>query len=1042
MALAKTSLAAYASWSADLTVYQLGAWYGMGDEVRLPYLNQTVAGVGSGFGAASAVGFVFSGFPGNTTELIHQRAKAGMGALDPMDEVDTVVGVWELPPGPPTPPYPRWEWVGLDEVTVALSGSISTLSAYKMRDAEPMPDFGDSGPDSPCHPLHLGMKYAWGSSDFTKAATCGAASASGGGNVLPPSWAASGGGTADLGFVAFSLGMEDEVLVNVTGLVARLSSCVVAGESVSFDGFAEEAFGLRVVGSGDSLSLYMDDPAGVPLYGAAVQASVYFPIIIDYDLKCYDWGQAYPGAQFAIPDQYGGYEVVAAPFAGQRVYGKASWDDPVRSRPWNVVVDLDPDWANAVYEAVDPNDLPCTIEESGLSCDPDDTLDSVTITRPETLAVQLPADAGGALPSGWSTASTGLSVTQDGQTTKVAVGTTASGGEITRDFETDYYERLDAPAALPDDYLDLLHAAGDDVWNWEQYKFLKVEWENDGPSQALTLTVGYSEVVVSDNHLTDSTRIGEFSYTRTEKTAAWTFDAAGPTGSVVLDLSYPDSPWLQHVDSLTLTGFTGDPGGSFEFRVMDIALTQWDPIDSTAVGQVGIKVVFPRPGDGGLPISYTAFTAHADGDRACRPPDQIAALCGEQGIDFVEYLRGAETGTILDYMRSATQFYNVLAVQEGFALAGGADLVNGGAGFDALFVDAGYDMLGQLYAGDFLERIDAGGDAGSWVAHDYESVLKVRPRVGTVYPASGVPLEVRVRKMLRGNLHGIVRDSGTFERVGADVEVKLWADGSVLQMCLTNHWSWAGFNADGGGRETSDLGLTAGAAAGAPGTTYSYVRNELRRWCPLEFAVAAGACPNMDFDFSGTLWRVVGARPGEEGAVGCAYLFPSVGVWVDVVAPFAGEVWSRPTVACWWNGWLSCVATRAADGTADVSISRDRGRSWEVFTSPELTAGLENVDHCVRNCVLYVVGWFAELEDVVVRASSDLAALTTDVLYTDGSPYETRKVCDAPGATGAAPIVTIERNGAGELWVCVGQLSGVVETYNCRAFFSGFGKKV
>ena len=142
-------------------------------------------------------------------------------------------------------------------LSVEPSFEMGPLYLYKVRDAEPMPEYED-GPSDPCHPLHLGMKYAWGGS-WTRTVASGMGSTVQTSGTTTPSWAASGGGTADLpgGGVLITLRCDAHLhaMDPVEGVVIRVDQVTWQGQEVSFDGVDEgPTNGCRMVGDGGALA--------------------------------------------------------------------------------------------------------------------------------------------------------------------------------------------------------------------------------------------------------------------------------------------------------------------------------------------------------------------------------------------------------------------------------------------------------------------------------------------------------------------------------------------------------------------------------------------------------------------------------------------------------------------------------------------------------------------------------------------------------------------------------------------------------------------
>jgi len=502
-------------------------------------------------------------------------------------------------------------------------------------------------------------------------------------------------------------------------------------------------------------------------------------------------------------------------------------------------------WAAANYENVDPTDLPCTIEESGLGCDPEVEWEGFAVRRSAAVGVQKPADAS-ALPSLWNPL-VDTRVEQGTIITEVYIQPGATAASVRRTLLEDYFRLYItstgiATYGLPGAYRNLKHQAESDVWNWENYKFLELSYTS-GHAQRIWLTVEYWANTVTDSHVTGGERVTDFlneNPSRTLQSVAFAIDIIQTEPSQIatayIDLAMPDLPELRHVYRLTLSGFENETESEWLFCIVDLRLVQRNPTSGAETGLTDAKITFARP-DGGLPISYTGFTATAEGDRCCRPPDQIHTLCGEAGLDFCERLTGSGSGTILDFMRTLPEWFTELNRQEGFSVSGAGDSPMpcqfGHSTYDAAFVDAdGNDMLGgTLYTGDVQEQIDT-------VIGTDPTVLPVLPRVGTVYLAAGTPITCKVIKRVHGSAHGLMHSGGV--RAGPDETVALWEQNTgLITTCLTDDWSRWAFKGKPGVRELLALGIS--TSEDAEPATWVQIYNELRVWAQ----AIPGGCPRV-----------------------------------------------------------------------------------------------------------------------------------------------------------------------------------------------------
>ncbi len=770
------------------------------------------------------------------------------------------VGQWDRET---TWPY-NWIYTGDETYTLSVAGALSPLYLFKMRDTEPMPDY-PNGPSSPCHPLHLGMKHAWGSPNYTASIDGELVSKSTSDLVMTPSWAASGGGTTDLPSLTVSVGLSASIWMDVTGEVARIENvkfvCCGVEYAVSFDGYYSSSGGCHCEGSGGALIFYIDNWSLIPLGGVAFSATIYPPIIVDFDLEGRDWGVEASGSagpyggtgqamQFDVPRNYPDPETesmvdqVSTHYVERRTYWNYSWKTGY-VRPWSLSPMVNSAWAAANYENVDPTDLPCTIEESGLGCDPEVEWEGFVVSRAAAVDVQKPSDAP-SLPSLWVGVEDAR-IEQGTIITSVYIQPGATNAIVQRTLREDYFRLFItatgiATYGLPGAYRYLKHLTGSDVWNWENYKFLELSYAS-GHAQRIWLTVEYWQNTVTDTHVTGGGRVTDFlndNPSRTLQSVSFPIDIIMTEPSEVatayIDLAMPGLPELRHIYRMTLSGFENETEAEWLFAIVDLRLVQRNPAEETETGLTDVKVVFPRP-DGGLPISYTGLTATAEGDRCCRPPDQIHTLCGEAGMDFVERLTGATSGIIMDYMRPLSDWFRELSRQEGWSVDGASSspmpCQYGHATYDAAFVDSdGNDMLGgSLYTGDVVECIDAEISADG-------TVLPVRPRVGRTYLAAGAPITCKVVKHIHGSAHGMMIAGGV--RAGADQLVALWEQNTgLITTCLTDDWSRWAFKGKPGVRELLALGIS--TSEDAEPATWVQIYNELRVWAQ----AIPGRCPRV-----------------------------------------------------------------------------------------------------------------------------------------------------------------------------------------------------
>jgi len=840
MGYAQTAIDAPGGFSGTLTIYQL-------DTASRPMsigVTATLTGPGGTVGLwveEVGVNAPPQGFPDYEVRLYGRAASGTM----PPPSTYRLLGTWDWNGLPP--PLTDWTWDGAATAEEAASGSQETLHLYKQRQVmDPLPN--DLA--SPCHPLHLEMHYAWGNVEgYTDQCGSSIVSDSVGGKTMTPS-----DGTRDLAALVVGLGIAQPDAA-VSGVVARWTNLRYLGESVDLSDFNYSADGVEVVGDGDTLTLSVTNWAQIPSGGAGSSATIYAPIIVYFDLIGYDWGiEATSGGggamEFDIPRNYPDPETgsmvdqVSSHYVERRTYWNYSWKTGY-VRPWSLSPMVNAAWAAANYENVDPTDLPCTIEESGLGCDPEVEWEGFAVRRSAAVGVQKPADAS-ALPSLWNPL-VDTRVEQGTIITEVYIQPGATAASVRRTLLEDYFRLYItstgiATYGLPGAYRNLKHQAESDVWNWENYKFLELSYTS-GHAQRIWLTVEYWANTVTDSHVTGGERVTDFlneNPSRTLQSVAFAIDIIQTEPSQIatayIDLAMPDLPELRHVYRLTLSGFENETESEWLFCIVDLRLVQRNPTSGAETGLTDAKITFARP-DGGLPISYTGFTATAEGDRCCRPPDQIHTLCGEAGLDFCERLTGSGSGTILDFMRTLPEWFTELNRQEGFSVSGAGDSPMpcqfGHSTYDAAFVDAdGNDMLGgTLYTGDVQEQIDT-------VIGTDPTVLPVLPRVGTVYLAAGTPITCKVIKRVHGSAHGLMHSGGV--RAGPDETVALWEQNTgLITTCLTDDWSRWAFKGKPGVRELLALGIS--TSEDAEPATWVQIYNELRVWAQ----AIPGGCPRV-----------------------------------------------------------------------------------------------------------------------------------------------------------------------------------------------------
>jgi len=836
MAFAKTIYSVTPQWSAECQFHNIAG--GNTPPVLVPHVPVTKIGFGYEFegGQVQYTSFLYS-----EGDNFGVGVLASIGALPGVYGTASMGGTWVRGS---SPPY-SYTYTGSSTFSVAASGLAGPFDLYKSRDTEPMPEYED-GPSSPCHPLHFGMKYCWGT-DGTYSVSVDASLCSDTTSHprMVPSWAGGGGGSTDLFPLFLDLGMTRTPLGAISGLVARITNVRFAwGDSYSyadFTGFDTTSVGLHCIGNGCSLELYCVTWSQVPLYGVGFSLAIYPPVIIEYNLKAKSWDKDYSGAQFTIPSNNTSASTmnVDAPYAERVSYWQNSWDT-ASQRVWTFSPRLNTEWMASASELVDPADWACTIEEHGLAFATSGESYGLYDwshfhpVRNMTCSVQWPWDSE-TMPSQWISVGGELGIDQVERVTKIDVGPHVSNAAIRRTLKDDYLSyRCTSDGAeeygLPQAYQYLRHSQGNDICCWEDYKYLKLTYYSEA-NATLTLTVRNNAVSMSDTHETSwedrkSAWLSSIVVTPEEHTFQVPIYVAG--GVTYIGLEDMIDRKLQHVYELELSGFSNTSETSWWlFEIRDLELVPYNPTQGTETGKVDCKVVYTRPDPGGLPISYEAWTTTAEGSRAARPPDQFRALCGEEGFAFVEPSRGSGTGIIMDHLKEISSVYQQINRLEGFSIDDHGQWASTASEYMGAFVDSSAsDMLGgSLYFSDIAECVDR--QISSSV-----TTFPVRPRVGTLYAAAGFPLPCQVVKILQGNIHGIAR-SGWMRRASASVYLfqrDLEGSMSRVETCITDDWGRFHFLGKRGAQELFDAGVSAVDSASCVTTWYTDIVNELRHW--------------------------------------------------------------------------------------------------------------------------------------------------------------------------------------------------------------------
>ena len=957
MGLAKTDRSGAVGLSGTATLSQVNAWAAIqtGNVSYGPAAALIIIGGGQ---AAAASWYMYQttldGAP-NYWARAYCLATANHGGIGGGTTAEDTFGTYINMP-------PLWTWTKTSD---AYDGSVyrDALHLYCMVDrTSEMLDL-EGGPSSACHPNHGSLKYCWGNVDgYGLGANADLVSEADSGHTLTPEWGAGGTGTCDLGAFTIGVSISKKPSLAVSGVVSAISDInyYLGSEETggpTLDGIRIPAegstTGCHAEGSGAGLSFVIDDWTQIPTGGLGFSITVYAPICIDWWLRSYSWA-APSSADFSIVADSGtGTKVVTATYRERKAYWYVTWTGGSSgARPFKATVNLDSAWAVAQDENVVPADLKCTIEGHDLTLPTYSgeapALDSLTnillLQRDFSTKVQLPSGST-SLPSPWVAQGTGITVDQSGQTTTVNVAATASEGSIKRTL-LDYWFLVATTGTgialygFSWCYQHLAHEDGYDVANWENYGFLKVTYNSDQAVSDGWLEVTNKLVTVTDNHLTGSERVDGFSIASETETVRLDFPIVAGTGQVAyIDLGSPTGRKLQHIATVEIGGFDGVPGG-WHFDLTDLELIAYNPTDLVESGRPETKIVFARLNPTtDLPNCYTGITCTVEGNRCCRPPDQVVTVCDEAGVDFCEKLTGAVTGEVLDHGNSMGDIAWVWNHQEGWsvqnATATPAPWDTTHAIYVAAFKDAdGNDMLGGLYAWDQEEEFDKlfHEDGDAYVG------LQVRPRVGAVYPASGAVIPVAVKKHLRGNVEGQVGtldDEGNLVRyTGGDLTVYLYEkddEGATTQVTSETIDDWGRFcwHNDSGIRENRSGGGTL-TADGSSVATWFAPKNEFRRWVTGLTKSTGGDIDNA-LDYAGRGW-VAYVRGTTKGPLYAKYKPYPAAAWSTQVQIGTGTSYWHPSVCPMPDASILVSATDMDAGHTDLFISKDDGRTWTELT--------------------------------------------------------------------------------------------------------------
>lgn len=225
----------------------------------------------------------------------------------------------------------------------------------------------------------------------------------------------------------------------------------------------------------------------------------------------------------------------------------------------------------------------------------------------------------------------------------------------------------------------------------------------------------------TDNHESDITdRLAGWSMKWTSAIAEWPITVRGDQADqeIVLDFFRARAPRLECVDAIEIAGIPGLDGG--EFRLKAMPLIPWDPHTRTRVGDLRMRVVYPRCLRNGGQKRYTCGAEPAFLGWA-RQPEEATSLNlfteSAAGLDARDD-ELADVGVSPEGLESWTRVVTECGRDQSHAitLAGLAARLYGDWGEEGLYgvwspplawpwVDALGAALGELYAFDVCERL-------------------------------------------------------------------------------------------------------------------------------------------------------------------------------------------------------------------------------------------------------------------------------------------------------------------------------------------------
>ena len=946
MALAQTDRTAAAGIGATVTFYNANRFGG-----PLNYTTGPMALV-TGPGGSCHYTFEKDGIVTPIKLNLHARAVAGITE----EEDDLQHGHWDYIPGTPG----QWEWTQDAAATAIASVTIDALILYYERVLGSELAGLENGPTSACHPLHNSHRYAWGARNASKVAASGVGAAidTETGYNLDPVWAPDGGGTTDLGQFTVGVGCDSRPqfedvqgkVTEITGLGCLFGGVNVAAAMPSGRYPAEGSEdGCHCEWDGDSISFWIDDYDAVPVDGKQFGLTLYAPVILDTWARGREWNLVGEYGSFDVPDPdtAQGTKPVSSGFQDLLVFWRYTL--PGGSifgwRPFQAQSDVNAAWAAANHEDPSPPARRVVLEGHGLDLpsfagNEAPALWAATDILKILLAPEINVfnpDGLETPPAEWSADDEELSLGRVGDVVTVTVDELASDAAIRLDMLDVWYLFNTTAAGIealgfPWCYMFQKHTSGYHICNWDNRKFVRIDYDSD-EAATLALEITHRRPTVTEPHVTGQARVDGFEIADDPEIIVLPFSVVAGVGQhVYVDLDIPAGRKLDHVSKVRITGFDGAEA-DWDFSFTGPHLRAYNPKTTAEVGRTMALFTYNRLNPAtDKPICGTGWRFDTDGGRCCRPPDQYVQLCGEEGIDFWEWLHGAETGTCLCHGATLAEGIQVLHHQELWSVEHADDETPPWDPDNAIYQEHFVDDESGTYGGpnDCL-----GGVLYMWDArNNYDLLLDedglayvhmdVRPCGGVVYPASGVRIPFAWLHHFQGSMHGMV-DDGDGKRDLTNAEVNLYEhDGESASIVATENasdWGDYQFRGEAGAREVYEEGVA--VTGQTPSQWYGPI-NTLRWWAGAE-VVLAEKQPDMCRDHAGIVHRVYVRGSG------LAYdrlESRPFGFEARVTGLAVGDSPDMPTITRLQDGTL-LIAYRDSDtGATAILKSTNYGKNW------------------------------------------------------------------------------------------------------------------